>query len=137
MKDIGPIWIDSEDNIDNDPYTSDCIDQTNQESPHAYTQFTITNGEISSKNCIEKPPGNNRFVLRIQINLSVYSTWGEYSACSKTCGGGKKSKERICLAGICSHATPQDLVQTEDCNATSCKLYQGGRCEIKSVITIT
>ena len=53
-----PFWIDSNVDIDNDPYTTDCSDPTNASNPHAYTQFTITNGEISSRNCIEKPPGN-------------------------------------------------------------------------------
>ena len=53
-----PFWIDSTVDIENDPYTTDCSDQTNATNPHAYTQFTITNGELSSQNCIEKPPGN-------------------------------------------------------------------------------
>ena len=58
MKNFAPFWIDSNVDIENDPYTSDCSDPTNATNPHAYTQFTIINGEISSKNCIEKPPGN-------------------------------------------------------------------------------
>ena len=53
------MWIDSDVDIENDPYTSDCVDPTDAISPHAYTKFTITNGEMTSKNCIEKPPGNN------------------------------------------------------------------------------
>ena len=57
LKDFGPIWIDSEVNIENDNYKSDCINQTNAMNPHAYTNFTITNGAIESKNCILKPPG--------------------------------------------------------------------------------
>ena len=58
MKNFAPFWIDSNVDIENDPYTSDCSDPTNATNPHAYTQFTIINGEISSKNCIEKLPGN-------------------------------------------------------------------------------
>ena len=42
-----PFWIVSE-------LDSDCSEQTNASNPHAYTQFTITNGEISSQICIEK-----------------------------------------------------------------------------------
>ena len=49
--------MDSDVDIENDPYTSDCIDKTNDINPHAYTQFEITNGKMISKNCIEKPPG--------------------------------------------------------------------------------
>ena len=69
MKDIGPIWIDSDVNIDNDPYTSECVDRTSKANPHAYTQFTIENGEIISKNCIEKPPGTNLLVFMMLTNL--------------------------------------------------------------------
>ena len=69
LKDIGPIWIDSDVNIDNDPYTSDCVDGTSKANPHAYTQFTIENGEIISKNCIEKPPGTNLLVFMMLTNL--------------------------------------------------------------------
>ena len=58
LKNFAPFWIDSNVDIENDPYTSDCSDPTNATNPHAYTQFTIINGEISSKNCIEKLPGN-------------------------------------------------------------------------------
>ena len=59
MKDFTPIWIDSDIDIDNDPYTSDCVDQTDTTNPHAYTKFTITNGGVTSVDCIEKPPGKN------------------------------------------------------------------------------
>ena len=58
LKDFGPIWIDSNADNENDHYKSDCIDRTNSSNPHAYTQFTITNGVLISKICIEKPPGN-------------------------------------------------------------------------------
>ena len=61
-KSFVPFWIDSNVDIENDPYTSDCSGQTDASKPHAYTQFTITNGELSSRNCIEKPPGN--WILR-------------------------------------------------------------------------
>ena len=57
-KNFVPFWIDSNVDIENDPYTSDCSGQTDASKPHAYTQFTITNGELSSRNCIEKQPGN-------------------------------------------------------------------------------
>ena len=57
LKDYSPIWIDSDVNIENDPYTTDCHDPTNETNPHAYTQLTISNGVMTSNNCIEKPPG--------------------------------------------------------------------------------
>ena len=65
LKDFSPIWIDSDINIVNDPYTTDCVDPTNATNPHAYTQFTISNGVMISKNCIEKPPGNNTTLNQI------------------------------------------------------------------------
>ena len=57
-KNFVPFWIDSNVDIENDPYTTDCSDQTNTSNPHAYTHFTITNGKLSSRNCIKKLPGD-------------------------------------------------------------------------------
>ena len=56
-KDFTPIWIDSSDEIEDDPYQSDCGGSTNASNPHAYTKFSITSGAMTSKTCIEKPPG--------------------------------------------------------------------------------
>ena len=82
MKKIAPFWIDSNVDIENDPYTSDCSYQTNATNPHAYTQFTIINGEVSSKNCIEKPPGNRSLKILIQmfkkLNTFKYTRHGDF-----------------------------------------------------------
>jgi len=67
LKNFAPFWIDSNVDIENDPYTSDCSYPTNATNPHAYTQFTIINGEVSSKNCIEKPPGDLFLKILIQM----------------------------------------------------------------------
>ena len=40
-----PFWIVSE-------LDFDCSEQTNASNPNAYTQFTITNGKISSQICM-------------------------------------------------------------------------------------
>ena len=57
LKSFTPIWVDSDADIENDPYTTDCSGQSNATHPHAITQFEIINGELTSQNCIEKPPG--------------------------------------------------------------------------------
>ena len=57
LKSFTPIWVDSDADIENDPYTTDCSGQSNAANPHAFTQFEIINGELTSQNCIEKPPG--------------------------------------------------------------------------------
>ena len=56
-KSFTPIWIDSDADIDNDPYTTDCSGQSTATHTHAFTQFEIINGELTTQNCIEKPPG--------------------------------------------------------------------------------
>ena len=57
LKSFTPIWIDSDADIANDPYTTDCSGKSTATNPHAFTQFEIINGELTSQNCIEKPPG--------------------------------------------------------------------------------
>ena len=57
LKDFTPFWIDADGNLENDPYTSDCQSNTNSNNPHAYSEFTLRDGELISSICIEKPPG--------------------------------------------------------------------------------
>ena len=75
LKDFSPIWIDSDVDIENDPYTSDCIDPTNTTNPHAYTHFIISNGVMTSQNCIKKPPGNKELYYTFyQIAMRLFHT---------------------------------------------------------------
>ena len=57
LKSFTPIWVDSDADIENDPYTTDCSGQSNTTNPHAFTKFDIINGELTSQICIAKPPG--------------------------------------------------------------------------------
>ena len=63
-----PFWIDAAEDIDNDPYTSDCGEDTSITNPHAYTEFEIVNGDLVSFVCIEKPPGKSEFVIALKIS---------------------------------------------------------------------
>ena len=49
--------MDSKKDIDDDPYTSDCSEPTSTDKTHAYSQFTIIDGEMTEKDCIIKPAG--------------------------------------------------------------------------------
>ena len=71
LKDFTPIWIDSDADIENDSYTSDCKEKTKSSKPHAYSQFSITNGEMTSKECIEKPPGKTQAFILIKSKNSI------------------------------------------------------------------
>ena len=62
-----PFWIDAAEDIDNDPYISDCNEDTSSTYPHAYTEFEIVNGDLVSFVCIEKPPGNSEFIIALKI----------------------------------------------------------------------
>ena len=105
-KDFTPFWIDQDGNLENDPYTVDCSSSSTITHPHAYSDVTIHNGQLQSRTCIQKQP--------------LFSDWGAFSACSKSCGGGEQSRTRHCEGGICSLATQEDLIQTQPCNIQDC-----------------
>ena len=46
----------------------------------------------------------------------AWSPWTQYSDCTLTCGGGKKTRTRTCVWGICSGPTNS----TEDCGTDAC-----------------
>ena len=74
MKTFTPFWIDHDDNLENDPYTSDCTSPTNFNTPHAYADITIHNGKLHSKVCIEKAPGKNPVRNRLLVRAWLGST---------------------------------------------------------------
>ena len=49
------------------------------------------------------------------------SSWGDWSTCSKSCGGGEMIRSRSCLTGC--EPSSDDLTQTDTCNEHDCKLY--------------
>ena len=46
------------------------------------------------------------------------SIWGDWSTCSRSCGGGEMVRSRLCLTG-CESSTA-DLTQTQECNDQQC-----------------
>ena len=60
-----PFWLGSLDDIESAPYTSDCSGRTSRNNTHAYSEFTIIDGELVSPSldppegtkCIIKPAG--------------------------------------------------------------------------------
>ena len=120
-----PFWIDAAEDIENDPYTTDCSDVTTETNPHAYTELSIQNGALNSVVCIKKLPGNiyDSYDVKIPVQFLVFSAWGQYSSCSKTCGNGNKVRSRECISGICSLATTTELTETEACYESYCKSF--------------
>ena len=65
-----PFWLDADASVD-DPYTSECFSNetprrllaTNATNPHAYSEFTIVNGELDYQSVVfvEKAPGSHDF----------------------------------------------------------------------------
>jgi len=51
------------------------------------------------------------FILLLSISVvnGGYSDWGQFGGCSKTCGGGKKTRERTCT-------NPPPSSDGEDCS---------------------
>ena len=59
--------MDSQEDIDDDTYTSDCSEPTSTNNTHAYSQFTIIDGELREKDCIIKPAG--------KLNKALFQLW--------------------------------------------------------------
>ena len=60
------------------------------------------------------------------ILISVPSEWGEWSSCSSTCGGGKRSRTRECKEVSRSkedNPCNVPLEEEEDCNPAPCPVY--------------
>ena len=51
--------------------------------------------------------------------------WSEWGECSKSCGGGTRTKTRECINQRDSYGNPcnQDLVETEKCNENPCPIW--------------
>ena len=59
--------------------------------------------------------------IKSEYYYLVFSSTGEHSECSKSCGDGTKTRARTCIGGICSRATSEDLIETVVCNEGDCK----------------
>ena len=74
-----PFWIDSAEDIVNDPYTTDCTGATTDTNPHAYTELSIQNGALESTVCIKKSPGNIYGSYYMSHIKSKYSSFLKFS----------------------------------------------------------
>uniref|UniRef100_K1P696 Hemicentin-1 n=1 Tax=Magallana gigas TaxID=29159 RepID=K1P696_MAGGI len=55
-----------------------------------------------------------------------FKNWGAWSACSKACGGGKRSRNREC-ASTGDIPCSDDTTEEEDCNTNACAT-NGQKC---------
>ena len=55
----------------------------------------------------------------------VLSPWTEWTECSKTCGTGERSRQRICDTRFRSTQNPckEELFEREVCNTEECPIY--------------
>ena len=64
---------------------------------------------------------NRKALTKIFHLLVDLSEWSEYSACSESCGPGKKTQTRECNTGVCCGAV---LSMSDDCEDNE------GNCQI-------
>ena len=59
--------------------------------------------------------------------VPIYGNWEDWSACSKSCGGGSRTRTRKCTGtnppgGVCNDETVTEQCNTDECKETNaCK----------------
>ena len=56
----------------------------------------------------------------------VDRAWGEWGACTQTCGEGREQRSRICqngVLGVDEECSGGDLYDTRTCNLGGCREY--------------
>ena len=79
----------------------------------------------------------NCFYTHSHVTLEVphWSQWANWTLCSKSCGGGQRSRERVCIGGSQGDGScvpDSDYIESESCNIQPC---EGIRCNILQKIT--
>ncbi|KAG9486500.1 hypothetical protein GDO78_006722, partial [Eleutherodactylus coqui] len=76
----------------------------------------------------EQPRGQNcsNYYVRFQCPLGKWSSWSTWTACTKTCGGGKTVRRRTCLSNVnpCSGHS----FQIQKCGISPCTKPSCHRC---------
>ena len=77
---------------------------------------------------------NHVFFKSRQINRKTvfsgppeYTSWGQWSSCSKTCSVGDRTRVRSCSA-YCDNVKSSALLSSGTCNAGDCKLFPSIFC---------
>ncbi|XP_062609284.1 hemicentin-1-like [Saccostrea cucullata] len=86
---------------------------------------------VGSKNTIHCSPGGRWTLLSYRCEPPIHGNWGSWSgwnSCSRTCGGGTKSRSRSCNnpspmygGNYCSGSS----IDTASCNTNSCPIDGG------------
>ena len=55
----------------------------------------------------------------------LWSNWGAWSACSRSCAGGTKRRQRYCVSNIIGKPCPGDQRSKSPCNIQPCPIHGG------------
>jgi len=79
---------------------------------------------VGSHQCFGKSHESTQCIMK---QCSTWSAWYAWSICSKSCGGGEKSRKRICLYGSDCQGMHEE---TTKCNTQTCQ--QTAKVQLKS-----
>uniref|UniRef100_UPI00398F579E ADAMTS-like protein 5 isoform X2 n=1 Tax=Pristiophorus japonicus TaxID=55135 RepID=UPI00398F579E len=80
----------------------------------------LCGAQLAANQKLRRPQWANRVRQDRQAWSSEWSTWGSWSACSSTCGGGASFRSRRCLRFANTEGCPGDQRQYRVCNLLDC-----------------
>ena len=120
-----------------DEWSSGACSETCGSGKKVLTRNCIRKNEpVDSEMCRKEYPAStqedNKIESCIEKTFCDFDSWASWSRCSKTCGSGKRTRNRDCPSNSCSGEPSQtELCNTQVCLSQWSSWSQTGECSKK------